>query len=164
MQPNTDRRPSQLRLKKALVAGLALAGLSAAGVARADLTPWKDYQMSDSVWRITTVKVDAGMGDAYLEGLRKTWFAAMEVQKKLGYIEDYHCYASDLPGSGDFNFVLVVKFKNTADLGPSKAKYDAFMKEWGEAHQKETKDIAQKTYPTIRKITGQYDLREVTMK
>jgi hypothetical protein len=38
------------------------------------------------------------------------------------------------------------------------------MKEWGEARQKEAKDLSQKTYPTLRKITGQYDFREVTLK
>ena len=143
---------------------LAAAAIAAATAAQADLTPWTDYQVSDAVWQVTTVKVDPGMGDAYLEGLKKTWFAAMAVQKKLGYVEDYHLYRSDLPASGDFNYVLVVKFKNTADLAPSKAKYEAFMKEWGDAHQKETRDLAQKTYPTLRKITGQYDLREITLK
>jgi tetratricopeptide (TPR) repeat protein len=29
---------------------------------------------------------------------------------------------------------------------------------------KESKELAQKVYPTLRKITGQYDFREVTVK
>lgn len=147
-----------------VMAALALMAMSVASAARADLTPWKDYQVSDAVWQVTTVKVDAGMGDAYLEGLKKTWLTSMETQKKLGNIEDYKIFRSDLFMSGEFNMMLVVKFKNTADMAPNKAKYEAFMKEWGEARQKEAKDLSQKTYPTLRKITGQYDFREVTLK
>ena len=60
--------------------------------------------------------------------------------------------------------MLVVKFKNTADLAPDKAKYDAFMKEWGEQRDKETTEFAQKTYPKMREITGDYLMREITLK
>jgi len=142
----------------------AAAAVAFATTASADLTPWKDYEVSDAVWQVTTVKVEPGMGDAYLEGLKKTWLASMATQKKLGYVEDYKLFRSDLPGSGDFNFLLMVKFKSTADMAPSKARYEAFMKEWGESRQKESKELSQKVYPTLRKITGQYDLREVTVK
>jgi hypothetical protein len=138
--------------------------VAVATVAMADLTPWQDYQVSDAVWQVTTVKVDAGMGDAYLEGLKKTWVTSMQAQKKLGNIEDFKIFRSDLFMSGEFNMMLVVKFKNTADLAPNKAKYEAFMKEWGEARQKEARELSQKSYPTMRKITGQYDFREITLK
>jgi len=37
-------------------------------------------------------------------------------------------------------------------------------KEWGEARNKETTEFAQKNYPAMREITGQYLMREVTMK
>jgi len=132
--------------------------------ASADLTPWKDYEASEAVWQVTTVKVNANMGDAYLEGLKNTWVAGNEVSKKLGQIEDYKIYRSDLPESGDFNLILTVKFKNTAELGPNKARYDAFMKEWGEQRNKETTEFAQKNYPAMREITGMYLMREITLK
>lgn len=132
--------------------------------AYADLKPFKDYDISDSVWSITTVRVDANMDDAYLEGLKTTWVATNEIAKGLGQIEDYWIYRSDLPQSGDFNLLLVVKFKDTKDLAPSKERYEAFMKEWGEKKEKETRDIAQKNYPKMRKITGQYWFREITLK
>lgn len=135
-----------------------------ATLAFADLTPWKDYEVSDSVWSVTTIKVDPNMDDAYLEGIKQTWVASNEVAKKLGQIQDYKIFRSDLPQSGEFNLALVVIFKNTADLAPNKARYEAFMKEWGEARNKETTEFAQKNYPAMRKITGQYWMREVTMK
>jgi hypothetical protein len=148
-------------VKSALV--LLLLALVAT-VAVADLTPWKDYEVSDGVWSITTVKVAANMDDAYLEGIKRTWVASNEVAKKLGQIQDYKILRSDLPLSGEFNLLLVVIFKNSADLAPNKARYEAFMKEWGEARNKETTEFAQKNYPAMRQLTGQYWMREIMLK
>jgi hypothetical protein len=133
-------------------------------VAFADLEPWKDYTVSDSVWAVTTIKVYSNMEDAYLEGLKKTWVASSEIAKKLGQIEDYHIYRSDLPESGSFNLMLIVKFKNNDAMAPNKARYEAFMKEWGEERNKKTTDTAQHEYPKLREITGEYNMREITLK
>jgi hypothetical protein len=145
---------------KAIALALAMAVGSTA--AYADLQPWKDYTESDAVWAVTTIKVHSNMGDAYLEGLKKTWVESSEISKKLGQIEDYHIYRSDLQDSGNFNLLLVVKFKNNEMLAPNRARYDAFMKEWGEERNKKTTDIAQHEYPAMRDITGDYLMREIT--
>ena len=145
---------------KTILLSLAMAVGSTA--AYADLEPWKDYTESDAVWSVTTIKVHSNMSDAYLEGLKKTWVASSEVGKKLGQIEEYHIYRSDLPESGNFNLMLVVKFKNTEMLGPNKARYEAFMKEWGVERNKKTTDTAQHEYPAMRDITGEYNVREIT--
>ncbi|MGB7904914.1 MAG: hypothetical protein WCF43_09485 [Steroidobacteraceae bacterium] len=150
-----------MRLKISL-AVLAVTFCSSA--AYADLEIYKDYAVSDAVWRVTTVKVKPNMGDAYLEGIKKTWVASSQVAKELGQIEDYKIYASDLPESGDFNVLLVVKFKNDEALAPNKARYDAFMAKWGEARNKETNEMAQRDYPAMRMITGEYQLREIAIK
>ncbi|WP_409433091.1 hypothetical protein ACJ3XI_00940 [Litorimonas sp. RW-G-Af-16] len=141
----------------------ALGMIAFAQPAFAQLETYKDYDISDTVSSVTTVKVDANMGDYYLEGLKGTWVASNEVAKKLGHIEDYAIYASALPVSGEFNMILVVQYKNTADLAPSKAKYDAFMKEWGAQNVKKSREVT-KTYPDIRTITGEYMMHEITMK
>lgn len=130
----------------------------------ADLDPWTDYDVSDAVWSVTTIKVGSNMGDAYLEGIRDTWVKGNEVSKKLGQIEDYAIYRSDLPESGNFNLMLVVKFANDSDLAPNKARYDAFMAEWGKANADAATQHAQKNYPGMRKITGEYRMREITLK
>ena len=129
----------------------------------AQLEPYTDYNVSDAVSSVTTVKVDANMMDNYLEGLRDTWVASNEVALKLGQIESYAIYASDLPASGDFNLLLVVRFADTEDLAPNKARYDAFMKAWGDANQKQSRQISATVYPNIRKITGEYLLRELKL-
>ncbi len=147
---------------KSIVGGLALLFLTS--VAFADLEPWQDYDVSDAVYLVTAVKVDANMDDAYLEGIKQTWAASNEVAKELGQIEDYKIYRSDLPQSGDFNLLLVIKFANTADLAPNKERYDAFIQAWGQANADASTDYAQKNYPGIRTITGDYMMREITLK
>ena len=147
---------------KSIVGGLALLFLTS--VAFADLEPWQDYDVSDAVYLVTAVKVDANMDDAYLEGIKQTWAASNEVAKELGQIEDYKIYRSDLPQSGDFNLLLVIKFANTADLAPNKERYDAFIHAWGQANADASTDYAQKNYPGIRTITGDYMMREITLK
>ncbi len=144
-----------------LLTGFILAGV--ASVALADLEPWTDYDISVGVTNVTTVKVDANMIDKYLEGLSKTWAPANEVAKELGQIEGYWIHVSQLPNSGDFNVVLGVEFKDSASLQPEKAKYDAFMKKWGEENQKRSDKIVM-TYPEIREIVGEYNMRTVTFK
>jgi hypothetical protein len=37
------------------------------------------------------------------------------------------------------------------------------MKEWGEERNKKTTDTAQHAYPTMRDITGEYHMREITL-
>jgi hypothetical protein len=132
-------------------------------VAYADLEPYKDYTVSDTVWSVTTIKVHSNMDDAYLEGLKKTWVETNEIAKKLGQIEEYHIYRSDLPESGNFNILLVVKFKNNEALAPNKARYEAFMKVWGAERKKKTTETAQHDYPGMRDITGEYNMREITL-
>jgi len=130
----------------------------------ADLEIYKDYDVSDSFWSLQTVKVKSNMIDAYLEGLKKTWMSGCAVSKSLGQIEGCKIFVSDLPDSGDFNVVLVTIFKNDEMAAPNKARYDAFVAKFGAAQQKATTEQAQRDYPAMREITGDYRLREITLK
>lgn len=150
-----------MKLRK-LIGTIAVLGLS--GAAFADLEPWKDYEVSDAVYSVSTIRVDPNMGDAYLEGIKMTWAAANEVQKELGHIEDYSIYRSITPQGGDFNLILVVTFADTADLTPNKARYDAFMEAMGKETLDETTEYSQKNYPGMRTITGDYLMRKITLK
>ena len=147
---------------KSLIGGLALMFLAAPVFA--DLEPWTDYEVSDAVWLVTTVKVDANMGDAYLEGIKQTWAASNEVAKELGQIEEYSIFRSDLENSGSFNLLRVIKFANAADLAPNKERYEAFIEAWGQANADASTDYAQKNYPGMRELTGEYMMREITLK
>ena len=143
---------------------VSIALITVSGAAFADLEPYKDYDVSDAVWSVTTVRVNANMDDAYLEGIKNTWATGNKVAQELGQIVSWSIYRSDLPQSGEFNLLLIVKFANTSDLAPNKARYDAFMKEFGEARSQESTEYAQKNYPAMRELTGQYLMREITLK
>ena len=147
-------------MRNALLAlGLSVA-LSAP--AAAQLKPYQDYTVSDSVSNVTTVKVKENMVEDYLQGIRNTWIASNAVAKQLGQMQDYHVYVSDLPNSGEFNVMLVATFANTSDLAPNRARYDAFMKAWGTANEASTRTTTTNVYPNLRTITGEYLMREVT--
>jgi len=131
--------------------------------ALAQLEPFADYEMSDALWNITTVKVHPNLGDDYLEGIRDTWVASNKVAKELGQIEDFFIYRSQLPQSGDANLFLVVKFADGDSLKPNKEEYDKFMKAWGAANEEKTREIT-KNYPAMREITGEYLVRRIDIK
>ena len=146
---------------KLLLATVLLSLFSSTAMAQLD--PFTDYDISDELWNITMIQVDPNMGDDYLEGLRDTWVAANKVAMELGQIEDFHIFRSQLPQSGDANLFLVVKFPNSDSLDPNKEEYDRFMKAWGEANQSKSREIT-KNYPSMRKITGEYLTRKITIK
>ncbi len=148
-------------MKKLIALGLAAA---LATPAAAQLKPYEDYTVSDTVSTVVTVKVKENMINDYLQGIRATWVASNEVQKRLGHMRDYHVYVSDLPNSGDFNVILVTEFANTGDLAPNKARYEAFMKAWGAANEASTRTTTTTVYPNLRNITGEYLMRQVTFK
>ena len=130
--------------------------------ASAQLKPYTDYTVSDSVSNISTVKVKENMVEDYLQGIRNTWVASNEASIRLGQMKSYNVYVSDLANSGEFNVMLVTTFANTNDLGPNRARYEAFMKAWGAANEAPTRTTTTTVYPNIRSITGEYLMREVT--
>lgn len=142
--------------------GLA-ALLLASPAAWSQLKPYHDYDMSAEITHVTTVKVNANRINDYLEGIRKTWAAAADTRKTLGHLKDYSIFVSELPNSGDFNVVLVEHFENAAQTEPSKERYDAFMKAWGEDTETKNREIT-KNYPSMREISGEYSMRRITFK
>jgi hypothetical protein len=150
-----------MRIRTALFALVLSLG---SGSVLADLEIYKDYDVSESFWSVQTIKVKSNMIDAYLEGIRKTWVSGCEVSKSLGQIEDCKIFVSDLPDSGDFNVLLLTKFKNDEMAAPNKARYDAWMAKFGAAQSKAATEQAQRDYPAMREITGDYRLRELTLK
>ena len=128
----------------------------------AQLKPYQDYMVSDSVLNVTTVKVKENMVEDYLQGIRGSWVSSSEAEKRLGHIKDYKVYVSDLANSGEFNVILVTLFAKTSDLAPNKARYEAFMRAWGTQNEAQNRTTTTTVYPNIRQITGEYLMREVT--
>lgn len=132
--------------------------------AQAQLEPFVDYEISDAVWEISTIKVESNAGNHYLEGLKTTWVQGAEISKELGHIEGYSIYSSITPESGDFNLLLTTKYASLADMAPSKEKYDAFMNALGQEQAEAGSKRALETYPELREITGSYIVHELDLK
>ncbi|HTM96812.1 MAG TPA: hypothetical protein VL100_13495 [Croceibacterium sp.] len=153
-----------MKLFRSLSYGAALILGASAMPAAAQLEEYKDYEVSDAVWQMTTVRIDQGQFETYLEGLKSTWVGANKVAKKLGQIEDYAIYVNEAPAPGAFDLVLMIKIPSTAMMGPSKKRYDDFLEAYGKANIDKGNDTVIKLYNEIREIQGTYLLREVTVK
>jgi len=142
--------------------GVAATTLTMAAPAAAQMQIYEDYEPSEEVLEMTLVKVDQGQLDTYLEGLKSTWVAANEVQKELGYIEDYGIWGVPY-GEGMFNLVLTVRFPSTEMIGPSRERYMAFLDAYGKANIDQGNQTVLELYNEIREIQGVYMLRQIEM-
>jgi hypothetical protein len=142
--------------------GIVAATLAMAVPAAAQMEVYEDYEPAEEVIELTFVKVDEGQFDTYLEGLKSTWVAANEMQKKLGYVSSYGIYGVPY-GENEFNMVLRVTFPNTEMMGPSKARYMKFMEEYGKTKIDQSNKTVLDLYNNIRTIQGTYLLREMKM-
>lgn len=145
-------------------------GLSAAAVvsaamvaspAAAKMERYKDYEPGKQVIEMTTVNVDEGQFETYLEGLKSTWIGSSEVAKKLGMIDDYHIYWNMAPTDGSFNLVLEIVYPSVSDWAGDKAAYMKFLDAYGKANLDKDNETVLKLYNQIRHITGTYVMREV---
>ena len=145
-------------------AALAGSALAMATPAAAQMQPFEDYEPSDAVWEMVTVNIEPGEFETYLENLKETWVQGNEIAKRLGHIEDYAIYGNTNGAGDDFDLLLVIKYASTADLAPSKERYQAFMAEWGKQRQESSQRTVREVYNNIRELTGQYHVREITIK
>jgi len=143
---------------------LTLIAISFASSASAQLKVWEDYEPSDAYWSITTVKLEPGTFNIYLEGLKATWVAANEVAKELGHVEDYAIYANQAVARGAFDLMLVIKYPNSDSMGPNRERYNEFMKAWGEENMDNSNETVLELYNEIREIQGEYMIREIMIK
>jgi len=143
---------------------LMILGLSLASSAAAQLKAWEDYEVSDSVWSITMIKLDPGTQGIYLEGLKSTWVAANEVAKSLGHIEYYAIHANQAVAPGAFDLLLVIKYPSTEVIAPNRERYNAFMEAWGNENIDAINETVRDVFNEIREIQGEYMTREITIK
>ncbi len=140
----------------------AAAAMAFAAPAAAEINVYEDYTPSDEVVEMTTVKVDEGQFETYLEGLMGTWVAANKVAKELGHIKNYAIWAVPY-GDNDVNLILTVTYPTTAHTGPSKERYDEFMAKWSEEQIEASNKQVLELYNKIRKIQGTYVLRRIEL-
>ncbi len=155
-------------MKKALLlsALLVLGFVPMLAAQPASLNYGEDYTVGDEIHSVTTVRVAPNRIDQYLAGIKQSWVAAMELSEEMGLSKGHAIFVSELPNSGDFNIMLDVVYENAAQR--EKARDPKVATEFRQ--RMEQKLSEQKSfeltegYADIRKITGDYLLREVKLK
>ncbi|MBF90119.1 MAG: hypothetical protein CMG75_10810 [Candidatus Marinimicrobia bacterium] len=122
------------------------------------------WEVSESVYAVSTIDLEPNVDQQYINQLKLTWYNNMEVFKSEGLIEDFHIYKSINQYDGDFDLLLVVKYKNLA-IFDSNSKNN---KRWKKAEDKARKIISEEevqnitsNFPKLRTILDQKFMREI---
>jgi hypothetical protein len=81
-----------------------------------------------SVWSVSFIKTNPGMGDDYIKNLKGTWKAMHDEALKQGLILSYKILSGASANPQDFDMMLLVEYKNLAIMEGSEDKWDAIMK------------------------------------
>ena len=85
---------------------------------------YEDFTPSQEPMELTVVAVQPNYVDTYLTNLNRTWVRAMNVQKKLGYVEDFNVWTS-LSVADTPNVWITVQYKDLASMQQNEEKNKA---------------------------------------
>ena len=101
-------------MKKLLLLPLVLAMFTTAEI-------YKDFTPSEAPMELTVVAVQPNYVETYLTNLNRTWVRGMNVQKKLGYVEDFNVWTS-LSVADSPNVWITVQYKDLASMQQTEEK------------------------------------------
>ena len=85
---------------------------------------YEDFTPSQEPMELTVVAVQPNYVQTYLTNLNRTWVRAMNVQKKLGYVEDFNLWTS-LSVADSPNVWITVQYKDLASMQATEEKSKA---------------------------------------
>ena len=145
-------------MKKLLVLPLLLTMFASAEI-------YEDFAPSQEPMELTVVAVQPNYVDTYLTNLNRTWVRAMNVQKKLGYVEDFNVWTS-LSVADTPNVWITVQYKDLASMQQteekSKAVEEELEKMYGD-NEVELEEIS-KGYEEIREMIDHAIIYRVDFK
>ena len=127
--------------------------------------PRETWNVGESVYVISTIDLEPNVDAQYLNQMKRTWGNNMDVFVAEGLVEEYHIFQSVNQYDGDFDLLLMVKYKNLATFDSNKKNN----KRWDDAQAKARKKLSQEkveqitaTFPKMRTILDQKMMREIT--
>ena len=126
---------------------------------------YEDFTPSQEPMELTVVAVQPNYVDTYLTNLNRTWVRAMNVQKKLGYVEDFNVWTS-LSVADSPNVWITVQYKDLASMQPTAEKNKAVEAELEKLYgdnEVELEEIS-KGYEEIRKMIAHHIIYRVDFK
>ena len=142
-------------MKKLLLLPLLLTMFASAEI-------YEDFTPSEEPMELTVVAVQPNYVDTYLTNLNRTWVRAMNVQKKLGYVEDFNVWTS-LSVADSPNVWITVQYKDLASMQPTEEKNKAVEAELEKLYgdnEVELEEIS-KGYEEIRKMIAHHIIYRV---
>jgi hypothetical protein len=136
----------------------ALLLVCAAGV-QAQERPYQD----GPVVIVTSVKLEDGQFENYMEYLSKNWRGVMEESKKAGFVLDYHVLTNQAHTPDEPDMYLVVMYPNMAALDGMDAKMDPISAKVTKMNYRQQDEASGKRV-SMRTILGSELLRELTFK
>ena len=126
---------------------------------------YDDFTPSQEPMELTVVAVQPNYVDTYLTNLNRTWVRAMNVQKKLGYVEDFNVLTS-LSVADTPNVWITVQYKDLASMQQTEEKNKAVEAELEKMYgdnEVELEEIS-KGYEEIRKMIDHAIIYRVDFK
>jgi len=127
--------------------------------------PRETWNVGESVYVISTIDLEPNVDAQYLNQMKRTWGNNMEVFVKEGLVEEYHIFKSVNQYDGDFDLLLMVKYKNLGMFDSNKRNN----KRWDDAFEKARKQLSEQqsneitaTFPKMRTILDQKMMRKIT--
>ena len=127
--------------------------------------PRETWNVGESVYVISTIDLEPNVDAQYLNQMKRTWGNNMDVFLEEGLVEEYHIFKSVNQYDGDFDLLLMVKYKNLAMFDSNKRNN----KRWDDAFEKARKKLSQQqsdqitgTFPKMRTILDSKMMREIT--
>ena len=145
-------------MKKLLLLPLLLTMFASAEI-------YEDFTPSEEPMELTVVAVQPNYVDTYLTNLNRTWVRAMNVQKKLGYVEDFNVWTS-LSVADSPSVWITVQYKDLASMQPTEEKNKAVEAELEKLYgdnEVELEEIS-KGYEEIRKMIDHAIIYRVDFK
>ena len=127
--------------------------------------PRETWNVGESVYVVSTIDLEPNVDAQYLNQMKRTWGNNMDVFVAEGLVEEYHIFQSVNQYDGDFDLLLMIKYKNLAMFDSNKKNN----KRWDAAQAKARKILSQQqsneitaTFPKMRTILDSKMMREIT--
>ena len=115
-----------------------------------------------TVWNFSSIQIEPGQFENYMDFLATTWKKSNEFGKKEGNLVSYHVFQVNNPRNGEPDLILAIESKdyltNAEQLALQK-KYEAFM-----AMDQRKMDTAGGERKVMRKLVGNMELQELNLK
>ena len=115
-----------------------------------------------SVWELSFIRVQPGMGSAYDKYLAGDWKKEQEALKAEGLTLSYKVIRTESHSPNDWNLMLMVEFKDLASLESNQAKADAVARRMIGDDEKVMQGYKERSQ--IREVMGTRLAREIILE